>query len=43
MNEPSLTRGARWFRALAGETATAAPVWSGDGPRSAEPLSARDR
>lgn len=30
MNDTSLTRGARWFRALAGEPASAAPVWSGD-------------
>ncbi|HEV3423676.1 MAG TPA: biotin-independent malonate decarboxylase subunit gamma [Paraburkholderia sp.] len=30
MNDITLTRGARWFRALAGEPATAAPVWSGD-------------
>ena len=29
MNDTSLTRGARWFRALAGEPASAAPVWSG--------------
>jgi malonate decarboxylase gamma subunit len=32
MNESSLTRGARWFRVLAGETASAAPVWSADAP-----------
>ncbi|MGF6758598.1 biotin-independent malonate decarboxylase subunit gamma [Paraburkholderia sp. GAS42] len=30
MNDTSLTRGARWFRALAGEPVTAAPVWSAD-------------
>ena len=30
MNDTTLTRGARWFRALAGEPVTAAPVWSGD-------------
>jgi malonate decarboxylase gamma subunit len=30
VNDTTLTRGARWFRALAGESATAAPVWSGD-------------
>ncbi|HEY2000564.1 biotin-independent malonate decarboxylase subunit gamma [Paraburkholderia sp.] len=30
MNDTTLTRGARWFRALAGETASPAPVWSGD-------------
>ena len=56
MNEPSLTRGARWFRALAGETATRRArverrrsAWQRNRallcgrPRSAEPLSARDR
>ncbi len=32
MNDIIMTRGARWFRALAGETATAAPVWSGAAP-----------
>jgi malonate decarboxylase gamma subunit len=32
MNDTSLTRGARWFRALAGEPVGAAPVWSGDAP-----------
>jgi malonate decarboxylase gamma subunit len=26
----SITRGMRWFNALAGETSTAAPVWSGE-------------
>ncbi|MFT4067150.1 biotin-independent malonate decarboxylase subunit gamma [Paraburkholderia sp.] len=30
MNDTTLTRGARWFRALAGEPASEAPVWSGD-------------
>jgi malonate decarboxylase gamma subunit len=30
MSDASLTRGARWFRALAGEPASAAPVWSGN-------------
>jgi malonate decarboxylase gamma subunit len=30
MSEATLTRGARWFQALAGDTATAAPVWSND-------------
>ncbi|CAG4894901.1 biotin-independent malonate decarboxylase subunit gamma [Paraburkholderia gardini] len=30
MNDTTMTRGARWFRALAGETSTAAPVWSAD-------------
>ncbi|MGA7779227.1 MAG: biotin-independent malonate decarboxylase subunit gamma [Paraburkholderia sp.] len=30
MNDTTLTRGARWFRALAGESASRAPVWSGD-------------
>ena len=29
MNDTSLTRGARWFRALAGEPSSPAPVWSG--------------
>jgi malonate decarboxylase gamma subunit len=32
MNDPDLSRGARWFRALAGEPRSAAPVWSGDAP-----------
>jgi malonate decarboxylase gamma subunit len=30
VNDITLTRGARWFRALAGEPVTAAPVWNGD-------------
>lgn len=30
MNDITLSRGARWFRALAGDTASPAPVWSGD-------------
>ncbi|WP_144155652.1 biotin-independent malonate decarboxylase subunit gamma [Paraburkholderia sp. BCC1885] len=30
MSDASLTRGARWFRALAGEPASPAPVWSGN-------------
>jgi malonate decarboxylase gamma subunit len=30
MNDTTLSRGARWFRALAGESSSAAPVWSGD-------------
>jgi malonate decarboxylase gamma subunit len=30
MNDTTLTRGARWFHALAGEPASDAPVWSGD-------------
>ena len=29
MNDTSLTRGSRWFHALAGEPASMAPVWSG--------------
>ncbi|APA87288.1 biotin-independent malonate decarboxylase subunit gamma [Paraburkholderia sprentiae WSM5005] len=32
MNDTTLTRGARWFTALAGEPSSAAPVWSGDAP-----------
>lgn len=32
MTDLSMTRGARWFRALAGEPISAAPVWSGDAP-----------
>ncbi|MBB5499582.1 biotin-independent malonate decarboxylase subunit gamma [Paraburkholderia sp. MM5384-R2] len=32
MNDTTLTRGARWFNALAGESSSAAPVWSGDAP-----------
>ncbi|MBC8749848.1 MULTISPECIES: biotin-independent malonate decarboxylase subunit gamma [Paraburkholderia] len=32
MNDTALTRGARWFNALAGEPSSAAPVWSGDAP-----------
>jgi malonate decarboxylase gamma subunit len=30
MSDTSLSRGARWFHALAGEPDSAAPVWSGD-------------
>jgi malonate decarboxylase gamma subunit len=30
VTDTPLTRGARWFRALAGEPSTSAPVWSGD-------------
>ncbi len=30
MSDTQSTRGARWFRAFAGEPVTAAPVWSGD-------------
>jgi malonate decarboxylase gamma subunit len=30
VNDTTLTRGALWFRALAGESVTSAPVWSGD-------------
>jgi malonate decarboxylase gamma subunit len=30
VTDTQLTRGARWLRALAGEPATKAPVWSGD-------------
>ncbi len=30
MSDTTLTRGARWLRALAGESATAAPVWRAD-------------
>jgi len=36
MNDTTLTRGARWFRALAGETQTGAPVWSSDAPLGGE-------
>jgi malonate decarboxylase gamma subunit len=32
MNDPTLTRGARWFRALTGAAGQTAPVWSGDAP-----------
>ncbi|RZF27080.1 biotin-independent malonate decarboxylase subunit gamma [Paraburkholderia sp. UYCP14C] len=32
MNDTTLTRGARWFNLLAGESSSAAPVWSGDAP-----------
>ncbi|MEI6002686.1 biotin-independent malonate decarboxylase subunit gamma [Paraburkholderia bengalensis] len=35
----SLTRGMRWFNALAGETSTAAPVWSGEAPLAGETAS----
>ena len=30
MSDTVLTRGMRWFKALAGDTSTAAPVWSGE-------------
>jgi malonate decarboxylase gamma subunit len=30
MTDTTITRGQRWFRALAGESRSAAPVWSGD-------------
>jgi malonate decarboxylase gamma subunit len=36
MNDTTLTRGARWFRALAGDLRTDAPVWSGDAQLGAE-------
>ncbi|MGF6574321.1 malonate decarboxylase gamma subunit [Paraburkholderia sp. GAS333] len=36
MSDTSLTRGARWFRALAGEPAGRAPVLSGDGSLGGE-------
>ncbi|TDN63478.1 biotin-independent malonate decarboxylase subunit gamma [Paraburkholderia sp. BL10I2N1] len=36
MNDTTLTRGARWFRALAGDIRTDAPVWSGDAQLGAE-------
>jgi malonate decarboxylase gamma subunit len=32
VNTTTSSRGALWFRALAGDTRTAAPVWSGDAP-----------
>ncbi|CAB3751519.1 biotin-independent malonate decarboxylase subunit gamma [Paraburkholderia humisilvae] len=32
MTDTQLTRGARWFRAFAGEPTTKAPVWSADAP-----------
>ncbi|CAN7678218.1 biotin-independent malonate decarboxylase subunit gamma [Trinickia sp. LjRoot230] len=32
MNDTTTTRGERWLHALAGESATAAPVWSADAP-----------
>ncbi len=35
----SITRGMRWFNALAGETSTAAPVWSGEAPLGGETAS----
>ena len=37
MNDTTMTRGARWFHALAGETLTAAPVWSADAALGGEP------
>ncbi|HEY3598953.1 MAG TPA: biotin-independent malonate decarboxylase subunit gamma [Paraburkholderia sp.] len=36
MSDTQLTRGARWFRALAGEPSSGAPVWSGDAALGAE-------
>ncbi|MBP0593686.1 biotin-independent malonate decarboxylase subunit gamma [Paraburkholderia sp. LEh10] len=35
----ALTRGMRWFEALAGDTATAAPVWSGEASLGGETVS----
>ncbi|MGF6470682.1 biotin-independent malonate decarboxylase subunit gamma [Paraburkholderia youngii] len=32
MSDTTLTRGTRWFNALAGESSSAAPVWSSDAP-----------
>ncbi|WP_027799972.1 biotin-independent malonate decarboxylase subunit gamma [Paraburkholderia dilworthii] len=32
MSDTQLSRGARWFQAFAGESRSAAPVWSGDAP-----------
>ncbi|WP_027780260.1 biotin-independent malonate decarboxylase subunit gamma [Paraburkholderia caledonica] len=32
MSDTQLSRGARWFHALAGDSGNAAPVWSGDAP-----------
>jgi malonate decarboxylase gamma subunit len=36
VNDTPLSRGAIWFRALAGESRTTAPVWSGDAPLGGE-------
>ncbi|SMG59649.1 biotin-independent malonate decarboxylase subunit gamma [Paraburkholderia susongensis] len=36
MSDTTPTRGARWFHALAGQPAGAAPVWSGDAPLGGE-------
>ncbi|TKC92529.1 biotin-independent malonate decarboxylase subunit gamma [Trinickia terrae] len=36
MSENTMTRGQCWFRALAGESRTGAPVWSGDAALGAE-------
>ncbi|MGV2290535.1 biotin-independent malonate decarboxylase subunit gamma [Trinickia sp. YCB016] len=36
MSDITMTRGQRWFRALAGEPRTAAPVWSGDAALGAD-------
>ncbi|MFM0695855.1 biotin-independent malonate decarboxylase subunit gamma [Paraburkholderia graminis] len=36
MSDTSLSRGARWFHALAGESRNAAPVWSADAPLGGE-------
>jgi malonate decarboxylase gamma subunit len=36
MNDATLARGERWFRALAGVPRTAAPVWSGDAALGAD-------
>jgi malonate decarboxylase gamma subunit len=36
MSDTQLSRGARWFHALAGEPHGAAPVWSGDAPLGGE-------
>jgi malonate decarboxylase gamma subunit len=39
INGEALTRGMRWFKALAGETSTDAPVWSGEAALGGETAS----
>lgn len=36
MSDAQLSRGARWFQALAGDSSTQAPVLSGDAPLGGE-------
>ena len=39
MSDAAMTRGMRWFKALTGDTSTAAPVWSGEASLGGETAS----